>query len=69
MTVVSIKEKYMIVYRGGAAYVGELDCGFKPPVSIHIPRWCMMDCPVQWDVEVDILRVLIGLVHKNEWNE
>ena len=55
MAAVAVEEKYLIVDRGGAAYVGELDHGFKPPISIHIPRWCVVDCTVQWDVEVDIL--------------
>ena len=52
VTVVSIKEKYLIVDRLSAAYVGELGHGFESPVSIHITRWC-----------VDILGVLLGLVH------
>ena len=28
-----------------------------------------MDYPVQWDVEVGILGVLIGLVHNDGWHE
>ena len=63
MAVMSTKKYYLIVDRGGAAYVGELGHGFKAPVSIHIPIWCVMDCTVQWDVEVEILGVLLGLVH------
>ena len=58
-----VEEKYLIVDKVGAAYIGELGCGFKPPISIHIPRWCVMDFPFQWDFEVDILGVLLGLVH------
>ena len=50
MTIVSIKEEYLIVDRGGTAYVGELGHGLKPPISIHAARWCVMDCPVKWDV-------------------
>ena len=69
MTSVSTKEKYLIVDRGGAACVGELGHGFNPPSSIHIPRWFVMDCPFQWDVEVDIFGVLLGLVHYDGWHE
>ena len=68
VTVMSIKEKYLIVDRVGTTYVGELGHGFKPPVYIHIPRWYVMNCPFQWDFEVDILGVLIGLVHNDGWN-
>ena len=50
---------------GGAAYIGKLGHGFKPPVSIHIPIWCVMDFPSQWGVEVDIFGVLLGLVHND----
>ena len=59
----STKEKYMIDDRGGATYVVKLGHGFKPPVSIHIPRWCVMEFPVQCNIEVDILGLLLGLVH------
>ena len=65
----SIEEKYLVVERGGATYFGELGHGFKPPISIHIPRWCVMDRPVQWYVELDILGVLLGLVHNDGRNE
>ena len=62
MIIVSIEEEYMIVESGGTAYVGELGHGLKPPVSIYVARWCVMDCPVQWDVVMEILGVLVGLV-------
>ena len=65
VTVVSTKEEYLIVDRGGAEYVGELVHGFKPLVSIHVSIWCVMDYPVQWDVMMEILVVLLGLV-KND---
>ena len=65
----SIDEKYLVVDRGGATYVGELGRGFKPPISIHIPRWCLMDFPVQWDVEVDISGLLLGLVRNDGWHK
>ena len=61
----SIEEEYLIVDRGGAAYVGELDHGLKPPVSIHVAIWCVMEFPVQWDVVMEILGVILGLV-KND---
>ena len=53
------KENYLIVDRAGVTYSGELGHGFKPLVSIHILVWCVVDYPVQWDVEVKILGVLI----------
>ena len=62
---VSIKEEYLIVDRGGTTYVGELDYGLKPPVSIQVSRWCVMDCPIQWDVVMEVLGVLLGL-EKND---
>ena len=65
MTIVSIEEDYLIVDRGGTAYVGELGHGLKPLVSIHVTRWCVMDCPVQWDVVMEILGLILGLV-KND---
>ena len=65
----SIEEKYLIFYRGGSVYVGSLVHGFKPPLYIHMPIWCVMDCPVQWDVEVEILGLLLGLVHNDRLQE
>ena len=41
----------------------ELGHGLKPPVSVHVAIWYVMDCPVQWDVVMDILGVLLGLVN------
>ena len=64
-TTVSIEEEYLIFDRGGAAYVGELGHGLKPPVYIHVTRWCVMDCPVKWGVVAEILGVLLGLVNNN----
>ena len=58
LAVISTKEKCLIVDRGNVTYVGELGCVFKPPTSIHIPSWCVMEFPVQWDVEVEILGLL-----------
>ena len=63
MTIVSTKEDYLIVERGGAAYVRELGRGLKPPVSVHVAIWCVMDCISQLDVVIDILGVLLGLVN------
>ena len=34
--VISIEENFLVVDKGGAAYVGELGHGFNPPVTIHI---------------------------------
>ena len=65
----TVEEYYLIVDRGGTAYVGELGHGFKLPISIHIPRWCVMDFPVQWNFEVEIFRVLLVLVHNDGWHE
>ena len=64
-----MEEEYLIVDRGGAAYVGELGHGLKPLISIHIARWCVMDCPVQWDVAMEILGVLPGLVNNDGRHE
>ena len=47
VTAVNIKEKYLVVGRGGAAYVRELVHGSETPVSINITRVCVMDCTVQ----------------------
>ena len=58
----SIEEDYLIVDRGGAAYVGDLVHGLKPPVSIHAYRWCVVEYTVQWYVVMEILVVLLGLV-------
>ena len=69
MTIVSIKEGYPIVDTGGAAYIGELGHGFKPHVSISIARWFVMDFPVQWDVLMETLGVLLGLVNKDGRHE
>ena len=63
MTIASIEEEYLIVDRGGAAYVGELGRGLKPLVSIHVDRCFVMDFPVQWDVVMEILGVLLVLVN------
>ena len=65
MTIVSIKEEYLIVDRIGAVYVGELGHGIKSPFSIHVSRWFVVDCPVQWDVVMEILGLLFGLVNND----
>ena len=64
-----IEEEYLIVDRVGAAYVGELVHGIKPPVSIYLSRWCVVDCPFQWDVVMEILGLLLGLVNNNGRHE
>ena len=69
VTAVSIKEKYLVVYKVGAAYVGKLGHGFYTPVSIHIPIWCVIDFPVQWYIIVQILVVVLGLVQNYGWHE
>ena len=63
MTIVSTKEDYLIVDRGGGVSVGELGRVLNLPVSIHVYRWCVANCPVQWYVVMDILGVLIGFVN------
>ena len=65
VTIVSIKEEYLIVDRGGAVYVGELGHVLKSPVSIHVAIRCVMDFPVQWNIVMEILGVLLGLA-KND---
>ena len=71
MAFVTIKENYLDIDRVGATYVGKLGHVFKPSVSIHIhiPRLCVMDCTVQWNFELDIFGVLLGLVHNDGWHE
>ena len=65
----STEEEYLIVDRGGAVYVGYLVHELKPPISIHVAIWCLMECPVQWGAMMDILRVLFGLVNNNGRHE
>ena len=65
MIIVFIKEDYLIVESRGAAYVGELSHGLKPPISIHVARWCVMEFPVQWGVVMEILVVLIGFANND----
>ena len=69
MTIVSIEEEYLIVDRGGTAYVGELGHGLKPPVYIRVARWCVTDYPVQWYVVMEILVVLLDLVNNDGRHE
>ena len=69
VAVISIEENYLIVDRGFTTYVGKLGRGFKTAVSIHITRWCVMNFPVQWNVEVKMLRVLFGFVQNDGWPE
>ena len=69
VNIVSIEEEYMIFDRRGATYVGELGYGLKPPVSIHVTRWCVTDCPFRWDVVMEILGVILGLVNNDGRHE
>ena len=69
MTIVSTKEDYLIVERGGAAYVGELGHGLKLLVYIHVARWSVTDYPVQWYVVMEILGVLLDLVNNDGRHE
>ena len=65
-TIVSTEEEYIIFDRGGAVYAGEIDHGLNPPVSIHVPRWCVMDCPVQLDIVMEIMGVRGKFRQKNQ---
>ena len=47
VTFIPIGENYLIVDRGGAAYIGELGNAIKSHISIYIPIWCGLECPVQ----------------------
>ena len=69
VTIVSTEEEYLIFDRGGAAYVGELGHGLNPTVSIHVSIWCVMDCPVQWDIVTEILGLILGLVNNYRRHE
>ena len=53
----SIKEEYLIID------------GLKPPISIHVARWCVVDFTVQWDIVMDILGLLLGLVNNDGRHE
>ena len=64
MNIASTEEEYLIADRVCTAYVGDFFHGLKPPVSIHVARWCVMEFPVQWDVVMEILGVLLGLVNR-----
>ena len=63
------KENYLIVDSGGDAYGRDLGHGFKTTISIHIPRWCVMYYPVQWDVELETLGLIFLLVHNDGHHE
>ena len=69
VAVMYIEENYFIVDSGGTAYGGELGRVFKPPVSIHIHRCYVVEYPVQWDIEVEILGLLLCLLHNDVRNE
>ena len=69
LAVMSFKEKYLIFDRVGATYVGELGHVFEQPFSVHIPRWCVVYCTFQWDVEVEILGLILDLVHNDGLHE
>ena len=63
VAVISIKKNYFVFDIGGVAYGRELVRGFNPNASINVPGFFVVDYPVQWEVEVFILGVLILLVH------
>ena len=69
MIIMSIKEEYLIFDRVYAAYVGELGHGLKPPVCIHVARWCVMDCPVQWGFVMEILGLILVLMKSDRRHE
>ena len=69
VTVMSTEEDYFFVYSGVTSYGGELGNGFKPPLFIHIAKWFVLEYPVQWDFEVDILGVLFCLVQNDGQTE
>ena len=52
--IMSTEGNDLIVDSGSAVYGRDLCIGFNPTVSIRIPGWCGVDCPVQLDVEVNI---------------
>ena len=64
MGIVSTKEYYLIVDRGGTASVGELVNGLNLHLYIHVSRWCVMDWPVKSDFVMEILGVIFVLVKK-----
>ena len=65
LDVMSIKENNFIPDSVVTTYSRELGSGFYPAVSIHITVWCIVDYPVQWGVEVEILGLIICLVHND----
>ena len=69
MTIMSTKEDYIIVDRGGTASVGELFHGLKPPVSLHVSRWFVVEFTVQWDSVMEILGLLLVLVNNDGRHE
>ena len=69
VAVMPTKEMFLIVDSIVAAYVGELVHVFKPTVSNHIPGCCLVNYPVQWDAEVEILGLIFFLVHNDGRNE
>ena len=56
--VISIEKENLIVDSRGAVDSGELGREFNPPLYIHITGWCVVDCPVQWNAEVDIVKII-----------
>ena len=50
----SIEYNYLIVDSRGATQSVVLGQGFKTPVYIHTPRWCVVEYPLHWYVAVYI---------------
>ena len=65
----SIKEQYLIIDRVDNTYIGGLANLFQPSISTHITRWCVLDYPVQWDIIMEILGLLISWVKNDGWHE
>ena len=65
----SIGKEYIIVDGGGTIYVGKSGDGLKTLVYIHVNRFFMIDCPVQWCVVMEIFGLIPGLVNNDERHE
>ena len=54
VVVMAIEYNYLIVDSRGSTQSLVLGQGFKTPVYIHTPRWCVVEYPLHWYVAVYI---------------
>ena len=66
---VVIKEEDLISEVVGTTYSWEVGHDHEPPIMVNVPWWGVVENPFTWDIWVEFLCVLDGLVNDDRGHE